>query len=80
LEWKGDDTFALAEGAVSNGHFQLIKPDERLADLIADNLLSESSKKLKGFSSTNRLINKKLGESFIKDWEVFNELKLITLN
>jgi hypothetical protein len=66
--------------------FQLVKQDEMLADLIAENLLAASpsisslknrnplendeNSKYKGYSTNNRLINK--NKTFIKDWEVVN--------
>ena len=58
------------------GRFQLVKNDEKLADLIADNLLANSLclKINKSFSTTNRLINK--DTNFVKDWEV--SIKKIT--
>ncbi len=56
----------------TNRRFQLLKEDERLADLIAENLTLEGSfclKSHKSFNTSNRLINK---EFFIKDWEIVN--------
>ena len=50
--------------------FQLVKQDEKLADLIAENIMSNSAnlKLNKSFSTTNRLIHK--NSNFVKDWEV----------
>ena len=54
--------------------FQLVKQDEKIADLLKENLVAHSTnlKFNKSFSTTNRLINHKA--NFVKDWEVsFNE-------
>jgi hypothetical protein len=77
LEWRQDNSFNMSPSESSGRasrrqHFTIVKPDEDLADLIADNLTAPSSsaslmKFNKSFSSSNRLINKDL---FIKDWEV----------
>lgn len=65
LEWKND---SFHEHANTKGHFQLVKQDEKLTDLIAGNLLGPSKGLNKSFSSTNRLLNR--GNTFVKDWEV----------
>jgi hypothetical protein len=69
LEWKSEP-HGSASDLLPKSRFQLIQPDEKLADLIADNLMANSFfKKInKSFSTTNRLINK--DTNFVKDWEV----------
>ncbi len=69
MEWKSEPHGSTSD-ILPKSRFQLIKPDEKLADLIAENLMANSFfKKLnKSFSSTNRLINK--DTNFVKDWEV----------
>ncbi len=75
LEWKNDPT-SMANSMdfkVPVSGFRLVKEDEKLADLIADNLLTShlTLKFNKSFSTTNRLINKGT-LNFVKDWEVVN--------
>lgn len=73
LEWRPDNEYSLTPEQKATRRFQLLKEDERLADLIADNLTlgnaSFANKSSKFNNSTNRLINK---EFFIKDWEIVN--------
>ncbi len=75
LEWKNDPTSMAnnIDNKESVSGFRLVKEDEKLADLIADNLLAShlSLKFNKSFSTTNRLINKGT-MNFVKDWEVVN--------
>ncbi|CAF0703097.1 unnamed protein product [Brachionus calyciflorus] len=74
LEWKSDNTYSLTDKKVPKSRFQLVKQDEKLADLIYENILlknSSQSNLKKNFSTTNRLINKGI-DSFVKDWEVVN--------
>ena len=49
--------------------FQLVKHEEKIADLLADDLVANSInlKCNKSFSTTNRLINHQT--NFVKDWE-----------
>lgn len=67
LEWKND---SFHEHSNTKGHFQLVKQDEKLTDLIAGNLLGPTKGLNKSFSSTNRLLNR--GNTFVKDWEIVN--------
>ncbi len=84
LEWRPENTeYNLTfEQAKSKRRFRLLKEDERLCDLIADNLtLNSSSFSLNRtgsrFTSSNRLINK---EFFVKDWEVWTDLISLSKN
>lgn len=73
LEWKSDPTFSIASQSdrhsstnTATRRFQVIKPQQNVTDLFDTSLKDTLNR---GFSSTNRLINKL--ESFTKDWEVF---------
>ncbi len=70
LEWKNDPTFQYNTETMPKSGFQLVKHDEKVADLLDDNLVANSTnlKINKSFSTTNRLINHKT--NFVKDWEV----------
>lgn len=76
LEWRPESTeYNLTpEQNRTKRRFRLLKEDERLGDLIAENLTLNSFSTLSfnksgKFNSSNRLINK---EFFIKDWEIVN--------
>jgi hypothetical protein len=86
LEWKFDPTYSpppllssLSDSNMSSkgGHqFRLVKQDEKLSDLISEELgpsmtttATGSLANMKSVASTNRLIHKHIA-SFVKNWEV----------